>query len=650
MAQEATKDFFISYNKADRPWAEWMAWQLEAEGYTTVLQAWDFLPGSHFVLKMQEAASAARRTIAVLSPNYLDALYTQPEWAAAFVKDPTGQKGTLLPIRVRECTLTGILAPIVYIDLLGLAEGTARETLLAGIRRTRARPSQAPGFPGNAKPATAAKPQTPSFPGGWPSVWNVPYRRNPFFTGREALLSLLHDSLTRSGATALTHAQAISGLGGIGKTQTALEYAYRHSHLYHYVLWVSAATPAALLSDYVKLATLLEVPGRDEQDQHKTVEAVKDWLSRQRDWLLILDNADDLELAADYLPGGNSTNGYVLLTTRAQNAGAVADLVDVEKMGKDEGALLLLRRARILAQTAALEQATPKDRAGAEAIVAAMDGLPLALDQVGAYLQETSAPLTDYLRLYERRRADLLARRGRLPPGHPDTVATTWSLSFQQVEHANPAAAELLRLCAFLAPDGIPEELLSQGAADLGDVLGPVVADEYLLNGAIEVLRRYSLVRRNAETKLLSIHRLVQAVLIDTMKEEDQRLWAERAVRAVNSVFPEYIAWIETERYLSQVPGCVAMIERYGLTFPEAAYLLNRAGYSWYQRAEYEQAEPLFQRALRINEQILGPEHPSTAITVRSYAYLLRLMKREREAALLEARFRVTEKKPGSSS
>ncbi len=268
MAQEATKDFFISYNKADRPWAEWMAWQLEAEGYTTVLQAWDFLPGSHFVLKMQEAASAAARTIAVLSSNYLDALYTQSEWAAAFVQDPTGQKGILLPVRVRDCTLTGILASIVYIDLLSLAEGAAREALLAGIRRTRARPSQAPGFPGNARPAKPAKPQTPDFPESWPSVWNVPYRRNPFFTGREALLSLLYDSLTRSGATALTQAQAISGLGGIGKTQTALEYAYRYSHLYHYVLWVSAATPAALLSDFAKLATLLEVPGRDEQDQH----------------------------------------------------------------------------------------------------------------------------------------------------------------------------------------------------------------------------------------------------------------------------------------------------------------------------------------------------------------------------------------------
>src|SRR2546421_9714449 len=191
-----------------------------------------------------------------------------------------------------------------------------------------------------------------------------------------------------------------------------------------------------------------------------------------------------------------------------------------------------------------------------------MDGLPLALDQVGAYLQETGAPLSDYLGLYERRRTDLLARRGRLPPGPPDTVAPTWSLSFQQVEQANPAAAELLRLCAFLAPDGIPEELLSKGAADLGDVLGPAAADEYLLNEAIEVLRRYSLVRRNAETKLLSIHRLVQAVLIDAMKEEDQRLWAERAVRAVNSAFPnvDYETWTEAERYLSQVPVCAALM------------------------------------------------------------------------------------------
>src|SRR5262245_22991516 len=113
------KDFFVSYNRADRSWAEWIAWQLEEMGYEVILQAWDFRPGSNFVLEMQEAAVDAQRTIAVLSPNYLTALYTQPEWAAAFAQDPTGEKGVLLPVRVRECELKGLLQSIVYIDLVG---------------------------------------------------------------------------------------------------------------------------------------------------------------------------------------------------------------------------------------------------------------------------------------------------------------------------------------------------------------------------------------------------------------------------------------------------------------------------------------------------------------------------------------------------
>lgn len=111
------KHFFISYNQVDRPWAEWTARRLEDAGYTTVLQAWDFRPGSNFVLEMQRAAAEAERTIAVLSPDYLAALYTQPEWAAAFAQDPTGEKGTLLPVRVRECDLKVVLAPIAYVDL-----------------------------------------------------------------------------------------------------------------------------------------------------------------------------------------------------------------------------------------------------------------------------------------------------------------------------------------------------------------------------------------------------------------------------------------------------------------------------------------------------------------------------------------------------
>ena len=143
------KDFFISYNSADQNWAEWIAWQLEVAGYSTVLQAWDFRPGSNFVLEMHKASQQAERTIAVLSPAYLQALYTQPEWAAAFAQDPTGALKTFLPVRVKKVDLSGLLAPIVYIDLVSTDADVAKERLLTGIKHGRAKPATAPGFPGD---------------------------------------------------------------------------------------------------------------------------------------------------------------------------------------------------------------------------------------------------------------------------------------------------------------------------------------------------------------------------------------------------------------------------------------------------------------------------------------------------------------------
>lgn len=161
---DKSKDFFISYNGQDKAWAEWIAWQLEEAGYSTVVQAWDFRPGDNFILKMQEAATQASRTVAVLSPNYLAAPYTQAEWAAAFAQDPTGAKGTLVPVRVAECHLAGLLKTIVHIDLVGLEEAAAKGALLAGIKRERLKPSIAPGFPGQAGR------QPPPFPLLLPSI------------------------------------------------------------------------------------------------------------------------------------------------------------------------------------------------------------------------------------------------------------------------------------------------------------------------------------------------------------------------------------------------------------------------------------------------------------------------------------------------
>jgi hypothetical protein len=140
------KDFFISYNSADKDRAEWIAWQLEAAGYTTVIQAWDFGPGQNFVLAMQKAATEAKRTIAVLSPDYLNAKFTAPEWAAAFVQDPTGEQRLLIPVRVRPVELIGLLGPIVYIDLVAVDEEEAKLRLLAGISLSRNKPLTKPVF------------------------------------------------------------------------------------------------------------------------------------------------------------------------------------------------------------------------------------------------------------------------------------------------------------------------------------------------------------------------------------------------------------------------------------------------------------------------------------------------------------------------
>jgi tetratricopeptide (TPR) repeat protein len=618
MTQVASKDFFISYNKADRAWAEWIAWQLEAEGYSTILQAWDFRPGSNFILQMDIAAKAAKRTIAILSPNYFDALYTQPEWAAALVQDPTGQEGKVLPVRIRECTPSGLLASLVYIDLVGLNRLAAQNTLLAGVHRSRARPSAEPSFPGS---TSLEAPQAPRFPGNWPEIWNVPYHRNPFFTGREAILEQLHDHFSQAATTALIQPPAITGLGGIGKTQIAIEYAHRHRGEYQYVLWVNATESVTLTGGFVQIAQVVQLPLKEEQDQNKVVEAVKQWLANHDGWLFILDNADDLNLASEFLP--TMGRGHMLLTTRDAATGSLANF-EVDKMEKRESMELLLQRAKILPTHAPLSQASEADQTTASTIVEEMDGLPLAIDQAGAYIEGTQCSLAAYLKAYQKRQNELLRQRDTVSKDHPDAVATTWSLNFEQVEQQSPIAADLLRFLAFLAPEAIPEELIVNGAPELGEQLEAIAADETRLDEAIRILRRFSLVQRNSEKHALFIHRLVQAVLKANMTDETQCQWAERTVRAVNLAFPgvEVATWPQCERLLPHALVCAKLINEYALALPEAARLLNQTGHYLNDHAQYEQAKPLLERALAIHEQVLGSNHPDTASSLNNLAVL----------------------------
>ncbi len=457
-----------------------------------------------------------------------------------------------------------------------------------------------------------------------PVLWNVPYNRNPLFTGREDILTQVYLALTSADQPlALTQPQAISGLGGIGKTQTAVEYAYRYRDRYEAVFWARADSPELLSSDYLLLAALLNLPQRNEQDQTLVVKAVLRWFDTHEGWLLILDNADDLEMVNAFIPSAGK--GHVLLTTRAHSTGTIAGRIELETMGLEEGMVLLLRRAKLLKGSASSLQAVPDAvRSSAQAIVEAVDGLPLALDQAGAYIEGTGCSLSDYLKFYKTHRHRLLRKRGESAVGHPEPVATTWSLSFEKVERANPAAAELLRLCAFLHPDEIPEAMIAEGASELGPILQPVAEDEMELNEAIGELRKYSLVKRDPEKKILNIHRLVQAVIKDRMDKETQREWAERVVKIVNRAFPlpEINTWPKCQQYLPHVRICSRLIEQWNILSFENTHFLKNAGLCLQEHGQYAEAEHFLQQTIAIREQVLGPLHPQVAESLNNLAEL----------------------------
>ena len=598
------KDFFISYNKADEGWAEWIAWQLEEESYTTVVQAWDFVPGSNFVLEMQKAAAETERTIAVLSPDYLASGMTQPEWAARFVEDSTGDERKLVPVRVRECELKGLLKPIVYVDLVGMDQDAAKQALIAAVRPGRAKPEAAPGFPPDAQRSVAERPR---FPGALPPVWNVPHQRNPNFTGRKSLLSSLHESLASGHAAAVT--QAIAGLGGVGKTQLALEYAYRYVSEYDVVWWVRSEEAAALGADYAALAGALDLPEKDATDQRVVVEAVRQWLERSTGWILVFDNAREASQLSDYLPRGGA--GHVLITSRNPAWRSVAAPLSVQMFERDESIEFLLRRSG------------EANEAAAGALAEALGDLPLALAQAAAYMEQTGRPIGGYLVLYRQRRQELL-KRGGPPTDYPDTVATTWDIAFQELEAASPAGADLLRLAAYLAPDDIPLGLLAEGGPSLPEPLAAAVGDPLALDTAMAAMRRYSLAEVQGDA--LSVHRLVQAAVRDRLADGDKKGWAASAVSLVNAAFPyeenDPATWTASARLLPHALASARHAEL-GAAAEATGRLLNQAGSYMETRAEFDSAKGLYERALAVGEQTYGTNHPNVAALINNIGFVL---------------------------
>jgi len=543
----------------------------------------------------------------------------QRQWSQRELAERVGATVATVKRWERQATVPG---PYFRVKLTALF-GTSAEAL--GLGETPAQPA-----PPVASEASSEEHPLPVSPATSP-LWTVPYRRNPYFTGRDELFDLLdshlaaakQDQSSTTRRVALTQPQAMTGLGGIGKTQIAVEYAYRcrEQGVYTHTLWIHAASEEAMVTSFTALAALLPAfAARNQTDQQKVVNAIKAWLEGCSErWLLIFDNADDLSLLPNYVP--RHGNGSILLTTRAQAVGALAASLNVEKMGFLEATQLLLRRAQ------RFTQASDEEVNAAGNLVVALDHFPLALEQAGAYLEETGCSIDHYLQLYRTHRSALLARRGVQSTNYPDTVATTWSLSFENVKEAHPAAAQLLHLCAFVAPDHIPEELLREGAAYWPAPLQQAVTDPFTFDALLAALLRFSLIKRLAEDQVLSMHRLVQVVQVERIAPEEQRQWAERLVRAVNELFPrqpkeDVSSWPQCLRYLEQVQACATLIEQHRVRLAEAADLLDRSGTYLRIHAFYPLAEALYQQALRLREDLLGAQHPETASSLHNLGML----------------------------
>lgn len=469
---------------------------------------------------------------------------------------------------------------------------------------------------------------------------HYPYRQNAFFTDRETILTTLFSTFTFS-QVHQTRILELHGLGGIGKTQIALQYLHLASSRYQTVLWLNASSREQFNAEVSTLAEKLALPETNRANEEQLYATIKRWLQNQTTWLLVLDQLDDVTLIDTIIPTRSS--GHVLLTTRTRITDDVASVISIPAMDTDASVSLILQRAGIIPAGTAPTQVPPETIRLATTIAEAMDGFPLALDQAGAYLEETGCDLHTYLALFQQERAALLNRRGRTvrKQNHPDSVTITLTLAIEQVTQQQPINLHLLHLLAFLQPDAIPYELLVDGADELNEPLRSLAARPLALNDALADLHNYALIYHLADTTMLRIHRIIQAVLIDSLPRRQQRQWASQAIRLVNRVFPEvHFATREAcERYLPQAQHCATLIADFQLTFKEGALLLQRLGICYYQKACYREAETCLLQALQLLEkqQQATPQEIAQTLNALGLLYHRQARYQDAETVLLRA-------------
>jgi tetratricopeptide (TPR) repeat protein len=480
-------DVMVLYATVDQSWAEWLGQTIADFGLRPDLVPVDLL--STATNKLDQIANGRRHVVALLSSTFIRLPLAKELWQEASKTDIGSTSPLLIPLRLDISRVASPFRDRTAIDLFGVDADQATSLIRSVFGSLVQEPEPT---------ERATELERTRFPNQAPAIFKVP-NRNPSFTGRARQLQELRIALTSTPAAVVP--QTLYGLGGVGKTQIAIEYAHRFRSEYDMVWWVPADQLASARASLAELGAAMRLPSGDAATVNpaSVIEALTSGSPFKR-WLLIFDNADTPDSLVDVLPPAYAP-GHVLLTSRDQTWSdhSTVETLSIGLFEPAESVTLLRTRAPELTETEARR------------ITDALDNLPLAVEQAGAWLHSTHMTVDAYLEMLQTEAATMLERQD-VPGDYAATAVATWTLSWGRLREMRPAAAMVLEQAAFFAAEPIPQRFLLEGLhLDVLTAIEPNLVEPMFRSTLIRDLGRFSLVQATGE--MIQLHRLVQAVI-----------------------------------------------------------------------------------------------------------------------------------------
>ncbi|HZH95238.1 MAG TPA: tetratricopeptide repeat protein, partial [Flavisolibacter sp.] len=451
---------------------------------------------------------------------------------------------------------------------------------------------------------------------------NLPYQTiGNDFKGREMFMAELYRELSASTGNAA--AVAVHGLGGMGKTRLAVEYAWQHQNDYTALLFINAGSAELLKTNIAALSgqRALNLPEHEGKEEDVKYSAVINWLNQYSRWLLVLDNADTKEAAKKVEEVfAQLQHGHVIITTRVDSWSRQIKKKRIDVLSRDAATSFLLET------TMAEREKNSNDEELAAGIAADLGYLALALEQARAYIVTKELSFDQYRKNWDKNKTSVLSWFDAQQMQYPASVAITWQTSFSQLSH--PAMA-LLRRLSWLAPDPIPKTLFEVEVPDTR----PIDAI-----GAWQELKQYSLASSSEDKKAFTVHKLVQDVTRSKLNNSEASKKLGEAVNWLDAAFtgdPTNVhEWPQLEPL---VPHILTLLDhtKKQETGNSFSRLINNVALLFYTKAQYKMAEPLMRRVTEIYKQSFGEDHPKVALALNNLAPLLQATNRLEEAESL---------------